>query len=127
MNNYTSQLWMSKLNRDDSGRFSQSDYGTKSLRSMRLSDDAWNLLEKMAIAQNKTRTDIIEEFARNQVNEQEIILAAIRRFIDRQRGDFGTNPAQKGKEFNMNSRNWEYLKKFMELVENEPWEVGIGE
>ena len=51
--------------RTQGGRF-QADYGaeTKKLRSMRLTDTAWAKLDELAAANNLTRSEMIEIFAR---------------------------------------------------------------
>lgn len=125
MNN--NSLWQTNLNRNEHGKFTTSDYGSKTLRSMRLSDQAWNLLGEKAEEQSKSRTDLIEEFARNKNDEQAIIMQALERFIEYKKADFGSNPAQRGKEFNTNTRAWDALREFKNLIENSPWELGIGE
>jgi uncharacterized protein (DUF1778 family) len=120
------KLAKTSQSRADNGKFQASDYGAKSMRSMRLSDEAWQLLEDRAKATGKTRTDIIEELARSS-NEQVIITKALSVFIELQKQEYGDNPSQKGKEFNRNTRNWAAFNKFMQLAIYEPWELGIGE
>jgi predicted DNA-binding protein len=112
--------------RADNGKFQSSDYGAKSMRSMRLSDEAWQLLEDKAKLTGKTRTDIIEELAR-EGKEQQIIIKAIKAFIEYQESEYGINPSQKGKEFSTSTRNWAAFNKFRELIEITPWELGIDE
>lgn len=125
MNNNTS-LYVSNQNRDG-GKFASKDYGIKELRSMRLSNEAWELLGKQANEQGKSRTDIIEELARGKADEQAIILKAIKAFLELQESEYGSNVMQRNKPFSTSSRSWDYLNKFIKLIENEPWELGIGE
>jgi hypothetical protein len=55
---------------------------------MKLSDYAWNKLEAIAKASDISRTDVIEEFTREEVNEQKIILKAIEKFIKTKKADW---------------------------------------
>lgn len=125
MNNHI-KLAMSSRKRDEKGNFMPSNYGAKQLRSVRLSDEAWRLLEEKGIAQSKTRTDVIEELARGS-DEQVIIVKAIEAFIKLRAEEFGENVAQRGKEFSTKTRDWSAFNKFMDLVKNSPWELSIGE
>lgn len=52
------------------------------------------------------------------VDEQAIILKALDRFIERQQKTYGSNNAQKGKEFSLETRNWDYFRKFRDLISN---------
>jgi hypothetical protein len=124
--NDNTKLAMTARKRDDKGNFLPSDYGNKQLRSMRLSDEAWHLLEQRGIAQSKTRTDIIEELVRGS-DEHQIIVKAIEAFIKLRAEEFGENVAQRGKEFSTKTRDWSAFNKFVDLVRNSPWELGIGE
>lgn len=54
--------------------------------------------------------------AGEKLDEQAIILKAMDRFIERQRQAYGSNGAQKGKEFTLETRNWDYFRKFRDLV-----------
>ncbi|WP_375470997.1 hypothetical protein [uncultured Nostoc sp.] len=126
MTNYNTPLYVSNQNRE-AGKFAAKDYGQKELRSMRLSNEAWELLGEKAASEGRSRTDLIEELARGKADEQTIILKALKAFIERQEGDYGSNPAQKGKSFSTSTRDWSFLNKFTKLIENEPWELGIGE
>jgi hypothetical protein len=96
-------MWQSKIERDKNGAFTQKHYGEKKLRSMKLTDYAWNKLEAIAQASDISRTDVVENFTREEVNEQEIILKALDKFIESKQADWGNNPSQKG-DFNPNSR-----------------------
>ncbi|UYD38965.1 hypothetical protein [Tolypothrix sp. PCC 7601] len=124
--NHNTKIGISARKRDDKGVYLPSDYGNKQLRSMRLSDEAWQLLEEKGIEQGKTRTDIVEELVRG-ANEQAIVMKAIEAFIKLRTEEFGENVAQRGKEFSTKTRDWSAFNKFMELVKNSPWELGIGE
>ena len=126
MNNNPTPLYVSNQNRND-GKFAAKDYGNKQLRSMRISDEAWEILGSKAEENGTSRTDLIEELARGKADEQAIILKALKTFIQRQESDFGLNVMQKGKSFSRSPRGWDYLNKFASLIENEPWELGIGE
>lgn len=119
-------LYVSNQNRE-AGKFATKDYKAKELRSMRLSNEAWELLGEKANNEGISRTDIVEELARGKADERAIILKAIIAFVERQESEYGANPAQKGKQFNSSTRDWSYLNKFAKLIENEPWELGIGE
>ncbi len=110
--------------RDDNGKFSVAYDAPKTLRSIRLTDTAWQSLGELADTLNTSRTDIIEQWARDKETPQEIILKAINQFIEDKRQEYGSNPAQKG-EFKY-SRSWDYLLQFKSLIENAPWEL-LGE
>lgn len=125
MTNYNTPLYVSNQNRD-AGKFAVKDYGQKELRSMRLSDEAWELLGSKASEDGKSRTDLIEELARGKADEQAIILRALNAFMERQQSEYGSNNAQKGKEFSSSTRDWSFLNKFKKLIEHDPWELGIG-
>ncbi|MBO3457173.1 MAG: TetR/AcrR family transcriptional regulator [Aetokthonos hydrillicola CCALA 1050] len=62
----------SRRKRSDSGQFA-SDYqdDPKRLRSIRLTDTAWEKLAAIAAKNDMTRSEIIEIFARNQASEDE--------------------------------------------------------
>ena len=80
----------------------------------------------MGVERDCTRTDIIEEFVRSKDSEQEIVLKALEKFIEAKKADWGKNGSQKG-DFNTTSRTWDIFNQFKKLVEQSPWEVGIGE
>ena len=126
MNN-SSNLWIGNLNRDESGQFAPKGQDKKPMRSMRISENDWEALGLKASEQGKSRTELIEELAQGKIDEQAIILKALKAFVARQASEYGSNNAQKGKQFSKNSRSWDYLNKFANLIENEPWELGIGE
>lgn len=126
MNN-SSNLWIGNLNRDDSGQFAPKGQEKKPMRSMRLSDEDWEALGAKAAEQGKSRTEIIEELAQGKIDERAAVLKALKAFIEWQREDYGNNGAQKGKQFNMSSRSWDYFNKFYKLIKEEPHELGIGE
>jgi len=111
-------IYKTTVQRDNNGQFSGSEYGEKKLRSMKLTDHAWDTLEVLARERGVTRTDIIEEFTRqkNKVNKRAIILNAIDAFIKLKEDSFGNNPMQKGKEFSMNARTWDVFREFLKFV-----------
>lgn len=119
----TKPLYKTSMKRDESGQFAPNQYGEKKLRSMKLTDHAWNTLEARANEKGMSRTDIIEEFTRTSLDEREIVLKALRRFIELKQESFGNNASQRGKEFSMSSRSWDNFKEFMKLVEDSSWEV----
>lgn len=121
------KLWQSNMDRDEDGTFTfKRAYGGKTQRNMRLSDYAWDKLGGIAEENNCTRTDIIEEFVRDNSNDQAIVLKALEKFIETKKADWGKNGSQKG-EFSTTSRTWDIFNQFKKLVEQSPWEVGIGE
>lgn len=124
---HSNKLWQSNMDRDEDGTFTfKKAYGGKTQRNMRLSDYAWDKLGGMAQESDCTRTDIIEEFVRANNSEQEIVLKALEKFIQAKKADWGNNPSQKG-DFNTTSRTWDIFNQFKKLVEQSPWEVGLGE
>ncbi len=118
-------IWREKLERTGNGTFSPKEFEGKKLRSMKLSDYAWDKLEALGEINSCSRTEIIEKFTRGENNEQEIVLKALEKFIASKQAAWGNNPSQKG-EFNPNSRTWDIFNQFKKLVETSPWEVGIG-
>jgi predicted transcriptional regulator len=115
------------MERDEDGTFTfKKQYGGKTQRNMRLSDYAWDKLGHLAEQTDCTRTDIIEEFVRGDISEQEVVLKALEKFIEGKKADWGSNGSQKG-EFNPSSRTWDIFNQFKKLVEQSPWEMGIGE
>ncbi|HYX19062.1 MAG TPA: hypothetical protein VE944_32870 [Nostoc sp.] len=123
----SSNLWIGNLNRDDSGQFAPKGQEKKPMRSMRLSDEDWEALGVKASQQGKSRTELIEEFISGKADQQSAVMKAIEAFIEWQREDYGRNGAQKGKDFNMSSRSWDYFNKFYKLIEEEPHELGLGD
>lgn len=114
------------MDRADNGTFSKKfDQEEKRLRSIRLTDTAWNRLQEIATEKEVSRTDVIETWARHKESEQEIVLKAIEEFIAQKRSDWGSNVSQKG-EFNMNSRSWDIFNQFKKLIEQVPYEL-LGE
>lgn len=120
-------LYKTSMNRDESGQFAPKEYGEKKLRSMALSDHAWDTLKKLADDRGVSRTDIIEEFTRQQKSEQQIVVRALNNFIEAERESYGKNAAQKGKDFSLNARTWDAFRRFLKLVDISPWEVGLKE
>jgi YD repeat-containing protein len=115
------------MDRDEDGTFTfKKAYGEKTQRNMRLSNYAWDKLGHLAEQTDSTRTDIIEEFVRDNTNEQEIVIKALEKFIESKKADWGKNGSQKG-DFNTTSRTWDVFNQFKNLVKQSPWEVGIGE
>ena len=89
----------------------------KSLRSMKLTDYAWDKLHELAAQQGTSRTDIIEEFTRASFPNQ-LIIEAIDKFIESEALEYGKNPSQRQKPFNTDSRDWTKLKKLKKLLED---------
>lgn len=118
-------LWKTSIERDEHGRFAHKDYGAKKLRSMQLSDYAWDTFKELADKQGISRTDVIEEFARADICEQTIVLKALQNFIELKRATRGKN--QFHKEFSTDTRDWRMLNEFIKLVEVSPWDVGLSE
>ena len=112
------------MERTENGTFAPKEFGQKKLRSMKLSDYAWNKLEAIAIETESSRTDVIENFTRSNNSEQEIVIKALEAFLKTKEADWGSNPSQKG-EFNSNSRTWDIFNQFKKLVERSPWEVDL--
>ncbi len=94
---------------------------------MMLSDHAWNTLKKMAEEKGASRTDIIEEFTRQQKSEQQIVVRALNNFIEMERESFGAKPSQKGKEFSLDARTWDAFRKFLKLADISPRELGLDD
>jgi hypothetical protein len=89
----------------------------KFLRSMKLTDYAWDKLQQLAAEQGTSRTDIIEEFTRASSPNQ-LIIEAIDKFIESEALEYGKNPSQRQKPFNTDSRDWTKLKKLRKLLED---------
>lgn len=122
MNNTISQ----DMNREDNGNFAIRYEEPKILRSMRLTDHAWDTLKELGDKDTISRSDVIERLTRNGKSHQKVMLEALNTFIEDEQSDWGTtnNPMQKG-EFKF-SRTWDKFLKFKNLIENAPWEV-LGE
>lgn len=112
-------------NRDSSGQFAPKNYGEKKIRSMKLTDHAWDTLESMGSLQGMTRTDVIEELTRQRTNKREAILNALQKFIELKKQSFPKHLAQKGKEFSTDTRSWDVFNEFLALIENSPEDLGI--
>lgn len=112
------------MDRDENGKFSLRYSEAKNIRSMKLTDSAWQKLKEIGDSKNISRTDVIERFCREGENKQEIVLKAINQFIQDKKDSYGENPAQKG-EFKF-SRAWDCLIEFQDLIQNAPWEL-LGE
>ena len=121
MNNTISQ----DMNREDNGNFAIRYDEPKELRSMRLTNHAWNTLKKLGDEDTISRSDVIERFTRNGKSKQQIILEALNSFIEYKREDWGNNPMQKG-DFSTDSRAWDKLTELKDLLKNAPWEL-LGE
>ena len=89
----------------------------KFLRSMKLTDYAWDTLQQLAAQQGSSRTDIIEQFTRASSPTQ-LMLEAINKFIESEALEYGQNPSQRQKPFNTDSRDWTKLKKLKKLLED---------
>ncbi len=74
MNNTT---LLRTMDRDESGKFSLRYAQAKKLRSMQLTDSAWQKLKDIGDSKNISRTDVIERFCREGENKQEIVLKAL--------------------------------------------------
>lgn len=61
---------MTEYKRGEKGRFTQKGKEDRKVRSLRLTDSTWNNLGKWADEHNVTRADLIEEWVRNNENEQ---------------------------------------------------------
>lgn len=83
---------------------------------MRLSDEDWEALGNKASGQGKSRTELIEELAQGKIDEKEAVIKAMKAFIQREEEGHGNNGAQKGKQFNMSSRSWDYFNKFYNQI-----------
>ena len=114
------------MNRDDDGKFLTRYDEPKVLRSMKLTDTAWQALKEIGDENCISRTDVIERFVRANNSHQKVILKALDTFIEDAKIDYksSNNPMQKG-EFKF-SRDWTKLLKFRDIIENAPWEV-LGE
>jgi predicted DNA-binding ribbon-helix-helix protein len=116
-------LWKTSLERSAAGKFERKFINeNKKLRSVRLTDTAWDVLENIANQNGISRTDVIELWAREKENQQKILLRAIEQFISDKQEEYGLNNRQKG-EFNTNTRDWTRFKEFAELARNAPWEL----
>jgi predicted DNA-binding ribbon-helix-helix protein len=120
-------LYKTRMNRDDNGQFARKEYGEKKIRSMMLSDQAWDTLKKLADSKGVSRTDIIEEFTRQQNSEQQTVLKALNNFIEMELKSYGSNAAQRGKEFSINARTWDAFRKFFKLVDASPSQLELDE
>jgi hypothetical protein len=119
-------LWQSSMPRDEFGKFEPSPLGEKRMRSMKLTDEAWDSLELKAEKLAINRTELIERFARDEHTRQDIIMEALEAFMKRKQEQFGSASSQKGKEFNSTTRSWDVFNEFKELMANSPWEL-LGE
>lgn len=98
--------------RDEKGQFAPKLGEEKKLRSIRLTDTAWNKLQEKADRLTTTKTDVIEQLARQETQQQ-----AIDKFIEHQRSKYGKNNAQKG-QFSTDGSRWYYLNEFRRWIEN---------
>ncbi|MEI2580008.1 hypothetical protein [Scytonema sp. PRP1] len=122
-------VYKTSRNRDKNGQcpLPQGIWREKKLRSMMLSDHAWDTLKKLGDEKGASRTDIIEEFTRQQKSEQEIVVRALKNFIEMERESFGAKPSQKGKEFSLDTRTWDAFRKFLKLADISPRQLGLDE
>lgn len=119
-------LWQTSMERSVNGKFERKFADeAKKLRSIRLTDTAWNTLENIANQKELTRTDIIELWTREKETQQEILVRAIEEFISQKQEEYGLNNRQKG-EFNTDTRDWTRFREFAELARNAPYEL-LGE
>lgn len=123
MNNNTTPQ---DMNRDDNGKFLTRYDEPKVIRSMKLTDTAWEALKDLGDEDCISRTDVIERLVRAKDSPQKAILKALNTFIEDEQKDWqeSKNPMQKG-EFKF-SRTWDKLLKFKDLIQNAPWEL-LGE
>jgi hypothetical protein len=120
-------LYKTRMNRDENGQFAPKEYGQKKIRSMMLSDHAWDTLKKLADSKGVSRTDIIEEYTRLTNSEQQTVLKALNNFIEMERQSYGSNAAQRGKEFSLNARTWDAFRKFLKLADTSPCSLRLDE
>ncbi len=120
-------LYKTSIHRDENGQFAPKEYGQKKIRSMMLSDHAWDTLKKLADSKGVSRTDIIEEFTRQHNSEQQTVLKALNNFIEMELKSYGSNAAQRGKDFSLNARTWDAFRKFLKLADTSPWELGLDD
>jgi len=115
--------------RSSDGQFTQKEYGEKKLRTMKLSDHAWDTLDAMARERNISRTDVIEELTRqrlNPVDKQAIVREALQEFIQYKQDAYGKNAMQRNKEFTMHSRTWDVFREFLKLVNSLPEKLKLS-
>lgn len=109
------------MDRTEKGTFAQKFVGEeKKLRSVRLTDTAWNKLHDIGNSLSVSRTDAIEHIARWGLrDERQIILAAIDRYIESQLAKSGGNQyKKKGESVDINKiRDWTHLLKFKKEIE----------
>lgn len=112
-----------RLNHPTQGRFTEKFVGEeKKLRSVRLTDTAWDKLHSIGDSLSVTRTDAIELMARWGIpDEKQIILDAIDRYIESQLARSGGNQFKKKGEIQdiENKRDWTHLLKFKKEIEGE--------
>ena len=115
--------------RDSDGQFTHKEYGEKKLRSMKLSDHAWDTLEAMARERNISRTDVIEELTRerlNTVDKQAIVAEALQEFIQYKQNAYGKHNMQRDKQFTMDARTWDIFREFLKLVNTLPGKLKLN-
>lgn len=103
--------------RTERGTFDRKFDESKKLRSIKLTDTAWDNLEKIALASGISRTDVIEQWTREEATKQQIFLEAINTFIEDQRRHHKANSNQFKKEFSLDTRDWRKFREFKELAE----------
>lgn len=59
------------------------------------------------------------------VTNQDVVLNVLSKFIELQQSEYGKNVAQKNKLFSMDTRGWDYFKKFMTTVKENPDILGL--
>jgi hypothetical protein len=117
------------MKRDSDGQFIPKEYGEKKLRSMKLSDHAWDTLETMARERNISRTDVIEELTRqrlNPVDKQAIVKEALQEFIQYKQDAYGKHNMQRDKQFTMDARTWDVFREFLKLVNSLPEKLKLS-
>lgn len=107
------------MDRTEKGTFTEKFIGEpKKLRSIRLTDTAWDKLEEIAENLSITRTDFIELIARQYQSEEKIALTLLDRFIE-QESQRDRKGNQYGTDLKPKARTWDKFNQFKEWVKNE--------
>jgi macrodomain Ter protein organizer (MatP/YcbG family) len=101
---------------EKTGKFIQSNvWGEKTLRSMKLTDECWDNLDKIAKSKGINRSELIEQLSRELLS-QDNTPEKVESFIEKKKANYGNNPSQRGKEFSRDSRDWRIFNEFMEWL-----------
>jgi hypothetical protein len=84
-------------------------------------------LKKLADSKGVSRTDIIEEFTRQQNSEQQTVLKALNNLLKWSANHMEVKRLKEGKEFSLNARTWDAFRKFLKLADISPRELGLDE